>query len=363
LIQINPRIKKKGDKTMKITDLTEKVGIIALALLLILVGLPLWVAAQSSSQAHPIELKFGLFTAPNHPITLMTREISNEVEKTTNGRVIVKVFDSGILGTGPGTLDAIQKGVMDIGTYVWTYAPMKQMPFLMAGGLPFVYRDGAGFIDAWVKEDKLTTMANEYVHKYGYDNVLFMATYFNGFGKMGFRDKEVKVPADLKGLKIRGTGTYIKIIESYKATAVTINSPDVYGALERGLIDGAMGLYTNWVNWKWMEPSKYLLDFNFAPVGAAITMNKTSWAKLPDRDKKLVGEYIKKLQAAENKYYIDLEESGEKAVKKHMKVYEPTPEQRKLWSAPKDAIIGEWLKAAGEKAGNEALAVIEKYNR
>ena len=348
---------------MKFTDLIGKMGIIALALSLVLISLPLSAVAQSSSQAQPIELKFGLFTAPKHPITSMTREISSEVEKTTNGRVIVKVFDSGILGTGPGTLDAIQKGVMDIGTYVWTYAPMKQMPFLMAGGLPFVYRDGNGFIDAWAKEDQLTTMANEFVHKYGYNNVLFMATYFNGFGKMGFRNKEVKVPADLKGLKIRGTGTYIKIIESYKATAVTISSPEVYGALERGLIDGAMGLYTNWVNWKWMEPSKYLLDFNFAPVGAAITMNKTSWAKLSDQDKKLVGEYIKKLQTAENKFYIDLEKSGENDVKKYMKVYEPTPEERKLWSAPKNTIVGEWLKAVGEESGNKALAVIEKYNR
>ncbi len=319
-----------------------------------------WLPTAASAQS--VEWKLGLFFGPRHPITQITKEISQDLEKITNGRVKVKVFDSGTLGTGPGTLDAIQKGVMDISYYIWTYATLKKLPFLMVGGLPYVYRDGAGYLDAWTQDATLMNMANAHASKNGYDNILFMEPCYSGFARIGFKDKAPKVPADLKGLKIRGTGSYIKIIESYGATPAAISTPEVYAALERGLIDGAMGLDANWLYWKWMEPATYLLDVNLAPVGGSITVNKSSWEKLSDQDKLLMQFYLRSIRTAINNRWLMLEISGNRLMENSMTIYRPTAEEQKLWNAPRGEIAQEWIKVVGED-GNKALTVIEKYNK
>lgn len=319
--------------------------------------------AGNAVAQQPIELKLGTFTGPQHPVTAVLRETAATAEKVTNGRVKVRVFDSGTLGTGLGTLDAVQRGVMDLGNYVWTYASMKRLPFLAIGGLPYVYRDGKGYADAWEKDPYLLKTANEHVVEKGYDNVFFAAPYYSGFARIGFKTAEPKVPNDIKNLKIRGTGTYNEIVESYGAVVVTIATPEVYGALERGIIDGAVGLDTNWTNWRWMEQAKYLLDFAIAPVGGSIAVNKAAWSKISPEDQKKLEAYFQDVQAGLNKYYQTLDETENRQLATRMKIYRPTAEERKLWGAPKNRIVGDWLAAVDPEQGKAAMAVIEKFNQ
>ena len=323
----------------------------------------LMAAGGAFGQTAPLELKLGTFTGPQHPVTKILNETAAVVEKLTDGRVKVRVFDSGTLGNGPGTLDAVQKGEMDIGNYILTYASLKQLPFLGVGDLPYVYKDGAGYIDAWTKDNFLLTRSNKQLADRGYDNVFIAAPYFSGFARMGFRSAEPKEPVDLKGLKIRGTGTYNAIVESYGAVVVTIGTPEVYGALEHGLIDGAIGLGTNWTNWRWMEQAKYLLDVPIAPVGGVLAINKTSWSKISEADRKKLQAYFDAVQNSLNKYYSALDRSENKTISAHMKIYTPTDAERAKWQAPKEKIVAKWLALVGPQDGKHALDVIGRFNQ
>jgi len=326
-------------------------------------GMALGLAATTPALSQSIEWKMGVFTGPKHIWTVTARAISEDIAKASGGRLTIKVFDSGTLATGPGTLDAIQKGVMDAGSYIFTYSSFNQRPFFMLGGMPFVYRDAAGFNDAWTKESTLLDLANEQAVGYGYDNIQFMNAFYSGFAKLGFKDKSPKVPADLKGLKIRGTGVYLPVIEAYGAAAVSIITPEVYGGIQRGLIDGAMGLNTNWVNWKWSEPANYLVDYNFAVVAQAFTVNKKSLEALPDDLKALVGIYGKMFAAQMNTYYMELDAKAPHLLDGQMELYKPTAAEAKLWAEPKDGILKRWKEAVGEELANKALAVVDKYNK
>jgi TRAP-type C4-dicarboxylate transport system substrate-binding protein len=321
------------------------------------------VASTTAHAQQPLVLKFGTFLGPRHPAVKMFKTNAEQVDKDTGGRVQVRVYDSGTLAGGPQTLDAVQKGVMDIGFYVWTYAPLGQLPLLTIGGLPYIYRDGQGYVDAWTKDDTLLNAVNKQVAERGYTNTFFVAPYFSGFARMGFRGHEPKVPADIKGLKIRGTGTYNDVTKAYGAVAVTIQTPEVYNALQSGLIDGAVGLASNWINFRWKEPAGYLLDFRIAPVGGALAVNKATWSKLSDKDKSALKKMFDADQAGMNKYYVKLESDQMELVKGDMKIYVPTDEQLKLWRQPKKHIMDQWLKAAGPDAGKALIAVVEKYNK
>jgi C4-dicarboxylate-binding protein DctP len=319
--------------------------------------------AFAPAAAQSLELKHGTFLPPRHPSTQTMRSSADMLAAMTDGRVKVKVFDSSTLAKSTDQLDAVQRGVMDLGRYIFTYSSLKQRPFYMVGSIPFLYRDGAGFIQAWTSDPTLMEMANAYAPKYGYDNVILFDVSYSGFARVALRNKEARTPSDLKGLKIRGTGTYIAIVESYGGSAVTIDTPEVYGALERGLIDGAIGLNTNWINFKWAEPATYLIDYNLAPVGATLALSKTTWTKLSDRDKGLFRYYAKYMAAELTNQYLQEDVSGNNILASQVKIYTPTSEEKKLWDAPRGKVVDEWIKVIGDADGRKAIAIIEKYNK
>lgn len=140
--------------------------------------------------------------------------------------------------------------------------------------------------------------------------------------------------ADLKGLKMRTGSLYDKMMLKLGMVPVTMNSPAVYTALERGVVDGF-----GWPNIGprqrgWVKKAKWVIDLPFfhnSNMGAL--MNLDSWKKLPADVRKTITEvtikyepemvafYKKqaadewkkldkvvkrvKFSAAENKMYID----------------------------------------------------------
>jgi len=329
------------------------------------IGAVAFVAAIGfNSDAGAVELKYGTFLPAVNPVAKIMQQGGKELALMTEGRVTIKVYTSGALAKSTDQLDAVQKGVMDIGSYIWTYSSFKQRPFFMVGSLPFLYRDAAGYLRAWNADPTLLKMANVHLQKYGYDNVILMEAGYAGFSRIGLRNKKARVPADLKRLKIRGTGTYINVIRSYGAAGVTIDNAQVYGSLERGLIDGTLGLDVNWVFFKWSEPVTYMVNYNLAPVGETMAVNKAAFNKLSKRDQALFRIFIKKQVVQITNLYLQLGVSTDSMLrKKKIEVYTPTDAEKKLWAAPSGQIVNQWLNVVGKKDGEKALAIIRKYNR
>lgn len=339
----------------------KKIRVLALIIMLLAVFI---ITGYAKLEAAPIELRYGTFSGPNDREVLKMKEIGAYVEKATEGRVTIGVYPSGVLGGGFGnTLDVTQKGVIDIGLTVFSFMSPKQLPFLMTGALPYVYRDAAGFLDAWEQENTLVDLANEYLATKGYDNVIFMGPQYGGFATLGFKNKEVRIPADLKGLKMRAAGLSVPVMEAYGAAPTAISSPEVYDALQRGIVDGTYGLAVTWVEWKWMEPINYHLNARLWPIGQAYTVNKSVLEKLSDADRAVVEAAIRWMATENTKINLLFDIMWETEVGKNVKSnIKPTDDEMKLWLAPKSKYIEDWLKRVGDR-GKKALKVIEKYNK
>ncbi len=95
-------------------------------------------------------------------------------------------------------------------------------------------------------------------------------------------NNDPKKLADLKGLKMRTGSLYDKMMTKLGMVPVTMNSPAVYTALERGVVDGF-----GWPNIGprqrgWIKKAKYVIDLPFfhnSNMGAL--MNLDRWNKLP----------------------------------------------------------------------------------
>ncbi|MCP1198353.1 TRAP transporter substrate-binding protein DctP [Notoacmeibacter sp. MSK16QG-6] len=92
----------------------------------------------------------------------------------------------------------------------------------------------------------------------------------------------------LTGRKIRGTQTYNPVIEGLGASPVVLPMPDIYSALQTGVIDGAGTTLTGLKEKKWYEVAGYLSRPKFGVVSLFIFMNLEKWNALSDEQKEIM---------------------------------------------------------------------------
>jgi len=156
------------------------------------------------------------------------------VKTDTNGDLVIQAYIGGELGTGPAEQYVrLLTGVADISWSVTGYTS-TQFPKTMMLDLPGGFPDaGKGYEAFWrAYEDHL---------KAEFPNARPLAVWSAEPNIFIMREKEVRSPEDLKGLKIRVAGSVAgSLVEALGATPVYMNSFETYNALQTGLIDGTV---------------------------------------------------------------------------------------------------------------------------
>lgn len=113
-----------------------------------------------------------------------------------------------------------------------------------------------------------------------------------GFRNVVTAKKEVKTPADLKGLKIRTiqTPTYVAALNAMGANATPMAFGEVYTAMQTGVLDGYEHGSAVTKAQKFYEVSKYiaLTQHLFGPL--VFAYSKKDWAQLTDKEKAVILE-------------------------------------------------------------------------
>src|SRR4030042_1104283 len=78
---------------------------------------------QSSYGQAPIKLTYALFQPATAALSKANTEFAQEIEKRTNGRVQIQVFQSGSLLGGPAMYQGIRNGIADMGHCMTSYNP------------------------------------------------------------------------------------------------------------------------------------------------------------------------------------------------------------------------------------------------
>ncbi|MBT8412762.1 MAG: TRAP transporter substrate-binding protein [Boseongicola sp.] len=178
------------------------------------------------------ELKFANFTPPFHTVNASVIEKLNaDMSAATDGVLTVRGYHGGELGKGPVEqyIRAVQ-GVADITWGLQGYTS-SQFEKAMIVELPGVVPEGKSGADAlW---DAMDLIGGEF------PGTVPVALWTSEPNVMIMREKVVRSPSDLEGLKIRVAGaTAGKVAEALGATPVQMPINQVYNALQTGLIDG-----------------------------------------------------------------------------------------------------------------------------
>lgn len=115
-----------------------------------------------------------------------------------------------------------------------------------------------------------------------------------GFGENGFRQitnnrSEIKVPSDLKGLKIRipGITMYTDLYRELGSDPTTMTFSEVFTSLQQGTIDGQENPIDVISSSKLQEVQKYITMWNYSYDPLVFGMNEKLFESMSDEDKEL----------------------------------------------------------------------------
>lgn len=112
-------------------------------------------------------------------------------------------------------------------------------------------------------------------------NCFYLGRMGSGLPFSLYLNEPISQVADLQGMKIRCSPSHIAFLKRIGAMPQVIPPPDVYTALERGVVDGFIwpaGLITDW---GWHEVVDSMIRPSFYEAINVVLVNQDTWQKLP----------------------------------------------------------------------------------
>jgi len=304
--------------------------------------------------ADVIKLKMANYFPPMHMNSIMLGKYCDELNKKLAGKVEITHYTGGTL-LGPDKMAAgVLTGIADIGLSNLSYT-RGRFPVMEIMDLPI------GFPSAWIAGH----VANDFYNKYKpkefdkYKVLMFSSSPINLVQTIS---KPVKTLEDVKGLKLRGTGRLGDIVKALGGIPVPVSTPDMYEAMRKGVIEGAMvnmellkgfntGEIIRYVTASWKIGSSYCFY---------VVVNKQKWDKLPADVKKIIedhtAEFIERWTYEWNK--IDIE-GRDFFLSKGGKIIQLSDAENTKWINTMQPVINDYKKDLSSK-GFKA-AEIDQY--
>ncbi len=212
--------------------------------------------------------------------------MKDELERSAPGEFDIQVFTGGTLFKQGTDVTAMARGNLESGEIV-PQDIAKTLPEYSIFTAPYLFRDVA-HMNKVFNGDIGREMNKEVADKMG---VTVLSTYYLGTRQVNLRDvRDVKTPADLKGVKLRmpGTKEWLFMGESLGATATPLPLAEVYLALKTGTIDGQDNPLPSVKVWKFYEVTKQIVLTSHFVSGQFLGVSNTFWASLnPDQKTKV----------------------------------------------------------------------------
>ncbi|MFL5444375.1 MAG: TRAP transporter substrate-binding protein [Myxococcales bacterium] len=239
--------------------------------------------AVTPASAQTTELKLGHVGSPGSLFALSADEFAKRVKEKTKGKVVVQVFGSSQLGDDTEMMQKVKLGTLDM------TVPSTVMSSLVgAYGLfemPYLVRDRE-HMKRIEKEIVWPTLA-PLAEKSGYK---VLAVWENGFRQITNNAHPIKVPEDLRGIKLRvPKGKWrIKMFQAYGASPSAMGLSEVFVALQTGVMDGEENPLTQIYTSKFQEVQKFLSMTDHVYTPAYLVVSPRKWSALPADVRKAV---------------------------------------------------------------------------
>ncbi len=313
----------------------------------------------------PAKIKFGHVAPPFHGQSKGVDAFAAYVKEKTNGRIDIATFPMGQLGGERSMAEHVQMGTLQIAA-ITTAVLQNFVPQAAILDMPFIFPDRKTAY-ATLDDPEVQKKIFSYFPKKG-----FMAI---GWTENEFRDftnnkRPVRTPADIKGLKVRvmNAPVYLDTFKQLGASPVGIPFPEIYNALQTGVIDAQENPILTSVLMKFTELTKNVTITNHCLTECIIIVSPDYWETLSPEDQQIFKEAAKVAIDTNRKVNAELHnklpKSGisiaEYCKKNGVEVIELTPEERKAFQTAMVPVWNKYRKKIGNEIFDFMLSKIEE---
>jgi tripartite ATP-independent transporter DctP family solute receptor len=247
------------------------------------------VATSLFSTAHARDFRSSDVHPADYPTVVAVKNIGKQLSEQTKGRLGVRVYPAGSLGTEKDNIEQLKIGGLDM-MRINVGALNSVVPETVVTVLPFVFRSTQHMrkvLDGPIGDEILASMESQ--------GLVGLAFYDSGSRSFYTAKKPIKNLADMKGLKIRvqQSDLFVSMIEALGANPTPMPYGEVYTALKTGIVDGAENNWPSYESSRHFEAAKFytLSEHSLAPE--VLVFSKKIWDALPKEDQAMIRKAAK----------------------------------------------------------------------
>ncbi len=245
----------------------------------------LWVAAPA--QAEKLRLKASHQFAEGDVRDQMIRVFAERVSAKLKGEVDVRVYPANSLYKPREQWDAMKKGALDMSLFPLDYASGK-VPQLSITLMPCVVTSMQQAQD-WRKKE-----IGQRIGKICEENGVKILIWAWLAGGPASIERQIKVPKDVKGLKMRAAGKKFEyMLKEAGASITSMPSSEIYHALATGVLNSCLTSTASFVSYRLYEQLKFInipRDYSIWFMGEPVCLSMKTWERLTAAQKKVFSE-------------------------------------------------------------------------
>lgn len=281
------------------------------------------------------------------------------VEKKSGGKVTVKVYPYGTLGTSDQLSELLYNGSLQFAMASPGHIG-KMIPEVQVLLLHYVFSDDEEVNKKVLNSPEIKNEFNQLFAEKGFE----MLSVFSEGWQVWSANKPINSPDDFSGVKFRvmTSPLLMAAYEAYGASSTPLAYSEVYSALQLKMIDGQVNPVFAIEEMSFYEVNDHLIFANQAQFYTTCLTNKKFYEKLTAEEKAWVDESIEELsdyiaqtqaQFNEERLHVIQEKNPD------IKVVELTPDERDAFRQASVPVREQFKGIAGER-GAELLETILK---
>ncbi|MFC4724288.1 TRAP transporter substrate-binding protein [Glycocaulis abyssi] len=234
------------------------------------------------------EISRPLFSSDTHssdyPTVEAVRMMGRLLEERSGGRLSIRIYSGGQLGSERDTLELTVFGGLDLNRV--NLAPLNAFaPETVILSLPFVFQSEAHMRAALDGAPGQAVL--DALEPHGLIGLCF---YDSGARSFYNTRRPIRTPGDMRGLKIRvqNSDLYVSMVEALGANATPMDLSEVYQGLMQGVIDGAENNWPSYESTRHFETAPFYSLTGHVMAPEVLVMSAHRWRQLSADDRALV---------------------------------------------------------------------------
>lgn len=255
------------------------------------------------------------------------KKAADEIESRTAGRVTIRFYPGGTMGSDSAVIRKIRIGQLHGGVFlVGSMAGID--PDLEIYNLPLMFRnhDEVDYVRARMDEKLIKSLEENGYVAFGISETGF--TYL-------MSTEPTRTFDELRGRKAwmpQGDPLSLAIVEAAGLSPVPLPLSDVLTGLQTGLIDTVAAPPVGALALQWFTKATYFTDLPITYVCGTMAIGAKTFAKLSPGDQAIVREvFFKANSALDKRSRADNQEARDALSKQGVQIIEPTEAARAKW--------------------------------